>query len=346
MRTLHPSYFALVMATCIISVNLHQLGLLPLSLLLLWIAAASYVVLIVLSLWRLVSYPAVMAEDLRDPQRGFGFFTFVAGTNVLGTRLLLDGHELAAIALLVLGGLAWIGLGYGVPAAVLAGHRDKPAVEGANGTWFIGVVAAQSVAVLAATLEPLAPSWMDGLALLAVFAWSVGGCLYAAMASIVVIRLMIHPPRPEEVAPPYWVAMGATAITVVGGTRIVEMTGSPGAGELVGTRIAGFVVGVAVVFWAFGTCLIPALLVAGWWRHVTRRVPLRYEPGWWSIVFPLGMYAASAHDLGLVTGFPFLSAIATVVTWPAFLVWVVVFVAMLVRLGRGFRPPRRTSEPA
>ncbi|WP_234445181.1 hypothetical protein [Streptomyces rimosus] len=53
-----------------------------------------------------------------------------------------------------------------------------------------------------------------------------------------------------------------------------------------------------VVGWA--TVLIPLLLAAGAWRHVRHRVPLRYEPSWWSAVFPIGMYAAALGAWGLV----------------------------------------------
>src|SRR5213078_2211994 len=59
-----------------------------------------YLVLVVLYAWRLVSYRADIAGDLRNPARAFGFFTIVAGTDVLGTRLAADGQDLAAFALL------------------------------------------------------------------------------------------------------------------------------------------------------------------------------------------------------------------------------------------------------
>jgi len=39
-----------------------------------------------------------VAADLADPGLGFGFFTFIAGTDVLGTRLAADGHHRACTA--------------------------------------------------------------------------------------------------------------------------------------------------------------------------------------------------------------------------------------------------------
>ena len=83
--------------------------------------------------------------------------------------------------------------------------------------------------------------------------------------------------------------MGATAITVVAGARIVQMADAP---MVAATR--GLIAGTAVLFWAFGTWLIPPPIAAGVWRHVVHRIPLRYEATAWSVVFPLGMYGVGS----------------------------------------------------
>src|SRR5690606_17258113 len=97
------------------------------------------------------------------------------------------------------------------------GRAQRPVVQSANGTWFIWVVASQSVAVAAATVEPVSESYRRELALVAVTSWSVGVFLYAAVGILVTLRLMLYPFGPEELTPPYWVAMGALAITVLAG---------------------------------------------------------------------------------------------------------------------------------
>jgi tellurite resistance protein TehA-like permease len=212
-------------------------------------------------------------------------------------------------------------------------------VAAANGTWFIWVVATQSVAVLAASLEPATTTGRRELALLAVVCWSVGVALYPGVAIFVAARLMLNPPRPAELTPPYWVAMGATAITTVAGGRIVEMADAP---MVAATR--GLVAGVSVVFWAFGTWLIPPLLAAGWWRHITHRTPPRYEAGWWSIVFPLGMYAAAGHDLGTADHLDIVAAIGAGAIWPALAAWALAFAVMLVHLARRYAPSRQLLD--
>ena len=102
------------------------------------------------------------------------------------------------------------------PAYDVLGRDERPVLKDANGSWFIWCVASQSVAVAAASLEPLAgPDQRAALALVAVVAWSVGLILYAAVGIFVSLRLMTYPIRPEDLRPPYFVAMGAMAISVL-----------------------------------------------------------------------------------------------------------------------------------
>jgi tellurite resistance protein TehA-like permease len=321
---LTPGYFALVMGTGILSVGTHLEGVDVLSEVLLGVCVASFVVLGTLTGWRFLAYRSAVVDDFVDPRRGFGFFTFVAGTNVLGVRVGLEGWYAATAALLVVSGIAWLALGYVVPWTAVLGRQERPVVATANGTWFIWVVASQSVAVAAASIEPVYGSVRRELAVLAVVSWSVGVFLYAAAGVLVALRLMLYEFGPEELTPPYWVAMGALAITVLAGARIVEMADAP---MVRVTR--DLIAGLAVVFWAFATWLIPVLVAAGWWRHVRRRVPLRYDATLWSIVFPLGMYAVAGIYLGRADDLPVVAAIGRAELWVALTVWVAVFTAMV-----------------
>lgn len=323
-KGLTPGYFALIMASGIISVGLKLVGFTMLSTLLLWVAGIAYVILVLLNGWRLWSYREAVAEDFADPRRAFGFFTFVAGTNVLGARLAAADQMTMTSGLLVISGLTWFVLGYVIPWTAVLGREERPVLITANGTWFIWVVASQSVAVVAATLEPHSEHLRHELAVLAVMSWSVGIFLYAAAGIFVSLRLMLYPLRPEDLTPPYFVSMGALAITVLAGARIVEMAEAP---MIDATR--GLIAGLAVVCWAFATWLIPVLLAAGWWRHFRRRVPLRYDATLWSVIFPLGMYAVAGIYLGHANKLPIVGYIGKYELWIALGAWLVTFVAML-----------------
>ncbi|WP_441957709.1 tellurite resistance/C4-dicarboxylate transporter family protein [Mycolicibacterium houstonense] len=327
LRTMHPGYFALVMATGIMSIAMNYHNAHALSVALLWIAGVAYVVLVILTVIRTVAYRGDVTADLTDPSRGFAMFTFVAATCVVGTRLAADSHYGLAFALLAVGWVAWMILGYVVPWTAVVGQAVRPVLQSANGTWFIWVVASQSVAVLAAALQPEISMGRSELALLAVFSWSVGIFLYGAAGIFVALRLLVYPLRPGDLTPPYWVAMGATAITVVAGARIVEMADAP-----MVTATRGLIAGTSVFFWAFGTWLIPPLIAAGIWRHWVHRVPLRYDATLWSVVFPLGMYGVGGHYLGQADRLPIVEHIGYAESWIALAAWALTFVAMLRHL--------------
>ena len=114
----------------------------------------------------------------------------------------------------------------------------------------------------------------------------------------------------------------------------------------------GLVSGVSVSIWAFATWLVPVLVAAGWWRHRTHGVPLRYEPSLWSMVFPMGMYAVAAGYLSEADHLPLVGVIGDVGIWGAFAVWSLVFAAMLASIGRAAVGPlagatvSRRSDPS
>jgi tellurite resistance protein TehA-like permease len=326
---LTPGYFALVMGTGIVSVGLQLEGHRALSVALMVLAVATYAVLVVLTLARMLLYPRAIREDFTEPRRAFGFFTFVAGTNVVGARLVMEGQYHTTAGLLVVSGAFWLVLGYVVPWTAVLGRSSRPVVAAANGTWFIWVVSSQSVAVAAASIEPFVEVGRRPLAMLAVVAWSVGIFLYASAGIIVALRMMLYELRPEDLTPPYWVSMGACAITVLAGARIVEMAEAP---MVEATR--GLIAGTSVVFWAFATWLIPVLVAAGWWRHGYHRIPLIYEATLWSIVFPLGMYAVAGIYLGRADHLPVVHAIGSVELWFAFAAWALSLAAMVQHVTR------------
>jgi len=98
-RDLPPACFAFVMATGVISSGTYALGPAWLSRILLVLAAAGFVLLVGLIAIRIWHYRPRVTADLRAPERAFGFFTIVAGADVLGVRLAAAGHPLATVAL-------------------------------------------------------------------------------------------------------------------------------------------------------------------------------------------------------------------------------------------------------
>jgi tellurite resistance protein TehA-like permease len=71
------------------------------------------------------------------------------------------------------------------------------------------------------------------------------------------------------------------------------------------------------------------LLLPGAWRHLARRIPLRYDVEHWSLVFPLGMYTVATIRLADAIGWPLLRSLAGVTGAAALVAWVLTFAALL-----------------
>ena len=92
LKTLHPAYFAMVMATGIVSIAAHLHGVAVLATVLVWLNALFLAALVAATLARILRYPRAFAADIQSHSRGVGFFTTVAGTAVFGIQLLLIQH--------------------------------------------------------------------------------------------------------------------------------------------------------------------------------------------------------------------------------------------------------------
>jgi tellurite resistance protein TehA-like permease len=101
---------------------------------------------------------------------------------------------------------------------------------------------------------------------------------------------------------------------------------------------APLVGGLSFLLWAFGTWMIPLLVVFGVWRHVLRRDWPGYTPHLWTLVFPLGMYSVATGEFGDVAGLGYLPDAARGAFWVALAAWVVVFAMMLTSFARARRP--------
>jgi len=330
-RTLNPAYFALVMATGIVSIAAKFLNLPPVAYALLAVNAVAFVVLWVLTAVRLARYPADVLADIRDHARGVGFFTAVAATSVFGSQvmILLDQRTLAVglwIATLAL----WVLLLYLVFTALTI-KETKPSLEqGIHGGWLVAVVATESVSTLASLLAPAAGGFAEPLLFTSLTFWLAGGMLYIWLISLIFYRYTFFHFSPTDLMPPYWINMGAMAISTLAGALLLASSSySP-----LLRRLEPFLLGFTLFFWATATWWIPMLVILGFWRHVLRRVPLTYSPLYWGAVFPLGMYTVATYRLAAAAEAPYLLFIPRTFVFIALAAWALTFVGLLRALLR------------
>ena len=327
-ETLYPGYFALVMATGALSIALYLLRHEALARTLFALNVVAYGVLCTLLLVRCVCFRARIAADLIDYARAPGFFTLVAATCVLGTDIAVT-TGLDQLAKLFWGaGIAlWIVVMYSFFAAVVT-RVDKPNLEsGINGAWLIAAVATQSVAVLGGTLAPsfAAPAVPLFFCLIM---YLIGAMLYLSIITLIFYRLTFIRLTSATFTPPYWINMGAVAITTLAGATLMPRAVlSPLLHDLL-----PFLEGFTLFFWAAATWWIPLLLILMVWRHAVMRYPFRYEPQYWGMAFPLAMYTTGTLRLAEALRLDFLMAIPRAFVWLAALVWLIVFGGMLQAL--------------
>ena len=330
--TMSPGYFSMVMATGIMSLAAHLMELPLLAQGLFAVNWILFVVICTLALARLLWHPKLVVGDLFNHLQAPGFFTFVAACSILaGQSLLIGGNLPLAVLLGSVGLIAWVGLTYTI-FTVLTVKQNKPSLDrGINGGWLLAVVATQSMAVVSALIAPEVgqPLRLE-LNFFALSMWLWGGMLYIWMMSLIFYRYTFFEFSPADLSPPYWINMGAMAISTLAGSLLILNT--PHAPFL--NSMLPFLKGFTVFYWATGTWWIPMLLVLAIWRHVVRRFPFTYDPMYWGAVFPLGMYAVSTLRMMEALSLPFLGKLPHLMFALGITAWTLLFIGQLRALRR------------
>lgn len=337
---MHPGSFAIVMATGIMAVAAEQQQLDRLAQALYVVALGAYIVLALLLATRIATHRARVVVELTSHTKGFAFLTVVAATNVLGSAS-ASIHQWwgLADALWWAGVASWVVITYTAVISVVL-RREKPALgAGINGTWFLLAVSTQSVAALGALRLGHHPNEL--LAFGCIAAFLLGLVLYLLVMCLVFLRWTFHAIDPNDVDPTTWIAAGAMAITALAGSNLLEARAASPRVD----RIAPVIEALVILSWATATFWLPLLLAIGIWRHVVHRIALRYEPSYWALVFPLGMYGVATFAMRAAIGPADLEWLPRMIFVVAFGAWAVAFGGLVRRSGRDITARGRRPGP-
>ena len=267
--------------------------------------------------------------DLLNPRMVFSYFTLVAATNVVGLLLHGSGQLALAVACWFLAFLAWCLLLY-LAFSVLTFLTHEHNVNIVHGGWLIAIVGTQSLVLLGARIAPDLGEYTGYMMIEVHMLWGLGLVFYGIFVTLFCHRIFFLTLKPQDISPLLWVVMGAGAISANAGTSLIAADAR--LPFLVAQK--PFIDGVTMICWAWATWWVPMLAIFGIWKHLVNRVPMRYEPVMWSMVFPLGMYAVASARLGLAADFPPLYGISRLMIWVAMAVWLVVMAGLVRRLVR------------
>jgi tellurite resistance protein TehA-like permease len=338
-RLMEPGGFAMVMATGIVSIDAMQHAMPWIGLALFALSWAAYLWLLLLSVMRLLCHRDEMVMHFRTPGRDAAFLTLPAATCVLATQCLQVAYlPLLARVVAIWGALCWLVLTYLFFLSTITRHDKAPFSDTINGSWLVTVVATQALAVLVALLARDGTFVAHEHALfVAVSLYLIGCAWYLIIITLITYRMVLLPLNARQFTPPYWINMGALAVSTLAGSTII--LNAPPQGPL--HDLLPFVRGFTLFYWATATWWIPLLIMLELWRHVWSRVPVTYEVDDWDIVFPIGMYTVCTTALAKAMGADYLLAIPDVGVYVSLLAWALVAAGLVWRLAH-----RRMGGPA
>ncbi|MDR4496803.1 MAG: tellurite resistance/C4-dicarboxylate transporter family protein [Candidatus Scalindua sp.] len=332
-KTLHPAYFAMVMSTGIISIASKFLGFTGIAHALFYINIIAYTILLPFQILRVFMYWDNLYKDLCNPKLSLVFFTTVAATNVLGAQFItiVNQPEIAKI-FWYFGIFLWVTVSL-FSFSILFIKCEEGPESVIHGGWLIATVGTQSVAVLGAALASQFVSNGSFVMFSSLVWWMIGAFLYLILITLLFYRLVFFKLAPEALIPPYWINMGAIAITTLAGSII--SINIPNIGGIF-DDFSIFVKGFTLFFWSFGTWWIPLLIILGIWKFIVRKTPYKYTPLDWGMVFPLGMYTACTFKLSQALQIPFISNISQYFIYLAYVAWIITFIGMISSIFRAF----------
>lgn len=242
-------------------------------------------------------------EELINPEKTLYCFTIVGSVNFTGICFAQVFHFYTTATLFwyVAIGL-WLGISLSTFSILFLKKKseDRKIEDVFHGGWFFATVGTQSTALLGIIVAEHAMEQGLFIQLFSFALWSAGTSLYLVFMALIILRLVFYRFDSDSALSPYWMNIGAAAVTAITGTvlhRHIVATGGPF------TDFLPFLKGISLLFWSFGLWWIPCLIILAVRKLVCRNDDTLFTVGYWEIVFALGFYADSTIRMaGLFEG--------------------------------------------
>ncbi|HRN73156.1 MAG TPA: tellurite resistance/C4-dicarboxylate transporter family protein [Ginsengibacter sp.] len=335
-RTFPPAYFALPMATGIITIASFTLGYEQVSDILYVINNLEMGVLGVVLILRLLFYFTDFRNDLSSHTEGAGFLTIVAALCLFGSiQVLLRDNPNMAMLGWCLAFVVWILLSYSF--FILISYKEKkPSLQhGINGSWLLMVVAVQALSISGDIIVPYFGILPQMRLFITLSLFLLGVLFYLIIIVLIFYRTAFLPMPPGEFRHSYWINMGAAAISAFAGATLVkDMAGVPEFEDFIPILKI-----FTLLFWVGGTWWIPIIGIWEFWKRTP--VQVRYSAGYWSLVFPLGVYTVCTWHMADAIELPSLKHISEIFIFIAWAAWLITYIRMGVQLVKIFSGQKR-----
>ena len=318
---LDPAYFALVMATGIVSNTLFLEGEHALSDLLLAVNLFAYPLLWLLTGLRAARFPRAIGADLINPRRVFLFFTAVAATDVLGMSIGLRGFTTIALVMWLFAFALWftlIYLGFGV----LMLRNKAGDADVAEGAWLNAIVGTQSLVIVGGAVALPALRIAPQAFVLLPMLWGIGLILYGIFVALLSYRFFFA--ELEGRMTPRRPCGSSWALRRLASTRARYCVARGGATPFL-RSLQPFLGGVTLATWALGWLLVDSAsaVCSVFWNHgVHPQIEIGYTPMLWSIRFSSGhVCRGDAAFVRELRPFRRSRSLSWAMTWVALAAW-------------------------
>ncbi len=320
---LELSSFALVMATGIVSIDSYYQGYEKIARLLYYSNIGFYVILLIGLFLRIIISPGVLMEEFKSHEYGPGALTIVCGTAVLGSQILFLGNlPILAFIFFLIAIFLWLFMSYGL-LMIFTIKEELSLGKGLGGNWLLFIVSVQTISILLCNLIPevLEADYL----LLCTMLFYIGIFLYIPIITLIIYRFTFRSLNEKQLRPPYWINMGALAISTFAGCVIIEHAHHwPFLEEII-----PFLTFLTEAIWSFCAWWIPLILTLGFWHHIIRKNPFIYEVGYWSMVFPIGMFSVATFKILPLLNVKIISTLSTLFFVLSCIAWVLTSLGML-----------------